>query len=119
MGFTALSASRTQSLFRHLGDACTLTPQGGDPIPTFGILEQRTAVVGALGQLMDERPSIELLRADVGQPRRAEIQMTTGAYAGKTYDIDQPMPLGANSQNELSADDGLIVRYYLRERSDG
>lgn len=109
-----MSAARTRRLFRRLGDACVVTPEGGAPIDCYGIVEQRTAVVGDLGQMLDERPSIELLREDVGQPRRATVQAH-----GKLYDLDQPVPLGGLRQYDQSAGDDIIVRYYLRERKDG
>lgn len=114
MDFTALSAARTRRIFRRLGDPCVLTPEGGAAVDTYGIVETRTPVVGDLGQLLDERPSIELLREDVGQPRRATV-----VTLGKTYDIDQPVPATLRSQYDSGAGDDIIVRYYLRERRDG
>lgn len=114
MDFTALSAARTRRIFRRVGDACVVTPEGGASVDTYGIYEKRTPVVGDLGQLLDERPSIELLREDVGQPRRATV-----VVLGKTFDLDQPVPPGVRSQYDSGAGDDIIVRYYLKERRNG
>jgi hypothetical protein len=108
MDFTPLSQERTRRTFRRLADPCVVTPEGGDAIETRGIFEKRTAVVGDLGPLLDERPSIEFMRADIGALRRATVTIL-----GRTFDIDRPVDLA------LNADDDILVRYYLRERKDG
>lgn len=113
MDFTPLSKERTRRIFRRLADPCVVTPEGGDAIQTRGIFEKRTAVVGDLGQLLDERPSIELLRDDVAPLRRATVTIL-----GRSFDIDRPVDLGSSGQHAQNADDDILIRYYLRERKD-
>lgn len=108
MGFEALSAKLTSKVFAQLGEPATFTPAGGASIATRAELDENHPVVGELGHIVDSRPVISLPKADVGRPRSGTV-----VVLGRTFKLDQPVDY--SEREGQNADDGHVVRYYVRE----
>lgn len=101
MSFDALVTEMDTAVFADLGEAAVFTPDGGAPIQTRAVLDESHPVIGDLGHMVDARAVITLPKADVGQPRSGTVTLL-----GRTFQIDQLVD---------GADDGHVVRYYVRE----
>lgn len=103
MTFAALDASLTQSCFDGFGEPAVFEDGEGVTLNTRAQLDEETTLMGELGPVRDARPSLILIRADVGRPRRGAVTLL-----GRRFALDQ-----------LLSDDGQVVRYAAREEPVG
>lgn len=105
-GFSDISADMTRVCFAQLGDPATFETADGVVINDFNAeLEERTAVVGDLGHLIDQRPSIKLPRAAIGSPKRGTVRML-----GRVFELDSAVD---------GSGDGEVAHYFVREIPNG
>lgn len=98
MSYAELAARATRDVFLHLGVAAVFAPLTGASIATRAILDRETLVQGELGQVLDPRPSVELMRADIGDARQGKLTI-----AGVDWTLDR-----------LIEDDGDVVRFFVK-----
>lgn len=101
MSFTDDIGEMTADCIEELGDPAWFDPDAGASVQTFAILVEATDVVGDLGQIIDKRLSVKLLKSAVGDARKGFVRML-----GRRFQIDEPVP---------GADDGFVVQRYVRE----
>ncbi|HVT35698.1 MAG TPA: hypothetical protein VHE37_08940 [Nevskiaceae bacterium] len=95
MSFGEVAALSAAALLEELGEPAAFTPAGGSPRDTNIVLNETAHDVGLPlpGQGMSEpQLTAELLRADVGVPKRGDAFYFTDAaapgYAGRRFKVD-------------------------------
>jgi len=81
-------ATAAADLFAALGQAATYTPVSGAPLPVQAILDRNATVYGELGQVLENRAQVSLLRAEVTSPRRGD----TVVIDAETFTLDNLDP---------------------------
>ncbi|MGH8429950.1 MAG: hypothetical protein ACREUF_06070 [Solimonas sp.] len=103
-GFSDLSADMTRVCFAQLGDAAIFEPLDGGSIALQAEFEERTSVVGDLGQLIDHRPSVKLQREALGTSTRGTLRML-----GRVFQLAEAVD---------GSGDAYTAHFYVREQRD-
>ena len=100
--FDELQAADVAAIFEDVGNAATFTPETGDPVSLYVIVEKELALQpdGFRAQAADAYTLIKYALADIGrQANRGEtFVISSGPLTGNTYEVQS-----------IVDDDGLIV----------